>query len=206
MKIKRLYCWPVAGLVVTAFSLVGLSSCVTAGIEKPAYTVERKDGAVEIRDYPALKLATTQMGAEGRRGNDGAFMKLFRYIEGANAGGQKIAMTSPVVMEGAGDERTMGFIVPAKVAAVGAIPEPARADVRIGEIAAGRFAVLRFRGSGKPEQETEASRRLSAWLAAEGLGAAGDPIFAYYDPPWTPVPFRRNEVMVRLTAASPEKP
>jgi hypothetical protein len=26
----------------------------------------------------------------------------------------------------------------------------------------------------------------------------GDPVFAYYDPPWTPAFLRRNEVMFRI--------
>jgi hypothetical protein len=32
----------------------------------------------------------------------------------------------------------------------------------------------------------------------KGLTGDGDAEFAGYDPPWTPGPFRRNEILIRL--------
>ena len=91
----------------------------------------------------------------------------------------------------------MSFVVPEKVAGAGA-PAPAAADVKIESIPAGRFAVLRFTGAQSAAKEQAALAELRAWMAAEKLEASGEPVFAYFDPPWTPGPMRRNEVMLRL--------
>ena len=41
-------------------------------------------------------------------------------------------------------------------------------------------------------------RELRAWMAENKLVAEGDAEYAGYDPPWTPGPFRRNEVLIRV--------
>jgi len=35
-------------------------------------------------------------------------------------------------------------------------------------------------------------------MSEQGLVADGDAEVAGYDPPWTPGPFRRNEVLIRI--------
>lgn len=182
-------------LIISCVAL-GFVSCARAAVEKPSYTVVKKAHPFEVRTYPALVVAVTPMEVKDGKKDD-SFMTLFGYIQGENAEKSKIAMTSPVLIEGAAGGRTMGFIVPSKVAAAN-VPQPTNREVKISPFAAGSFAVLRFPGRQSAANETKASEKLSAWMAANSLQAAGDPIFAYYDPPWTPVPFRRNEVLVRL--------
>ena len=58
--------------------------------------------------------------------------------------------------------------------------------------------VLRFEGGRTTKNETAASEKLMAWLDGHKIAGKGSPIFAYYDPPWTPVFLRRNEVMIRI--------
>jgi len=40
--------------------------------------------------------------------------------------------------------------------------------------------------------------RLREWMKAQGLAAAGDPVWARYNAPFTPWFLRRNEVLVPL--------
>jgi hypothetical protein len=63
---------------------------------------------------------------------------------------------------------------------------------------AGRFAVLRFNGARSPQQETEHLERLKAWVADQNFRVSAAPVYAYFDPPWTPPFLRRNEVMLRV--------
>jgi hypothetical protein len=35
------------------------------------------------------------------------------------------------------------------------------------------------------ENEAKAIQRIKAWLDGQGFTGKGEPIFAYYDPPWT---------------------
>ena len=178
-------------IAAAAFWLVSTSRAAT---ETPDYKVIRTDRKFEIRDYPALTIATTPMNDNGM---NGSFGQLFRFITGKNEGAEKIAMTSPVLIDTAKDRKTMSFIMPRKAVEKG-MPKPAGDNVKLGKVEAARFAVLRFAGGRTVENEKAAIEKLTAWLEAQKIPAKSDPIFAYYDPPWTPVFLRRNEVMIRI--------
>ncbi len=187
-----------AVLTVPAIAYGGLKLS-RAGYESPRYKVESKQDGFEVRRYPAMKVVSTKMDPAADRGQrDSRFMRLFRYIDKGNAAGQKIAMTTPVFMEAGGEGGAMSFVLPEGVAEAGA-PEPGSEQVYLAEIEGGRYAALRFRGSRSTEAERKAAARLRTALEKAGLkGDTGAPIFAYYDPPWTPRALRRNEVLIRL--------
>lgn len=193
MKRPRMSIFLVVALPVAlgAFLLVSNSRAAT---ETPEYKVILAAAKFEIRDYPVLTVATTSMGGDGM---NGSFMKLFRFITGGNGSAEKIAMTSPVLIDAAKDRRTMSFIMP-KMAVDKGVPKPVGDTVTLGTIEAARFAVLRFSGSRTTANEQAAIAQLKVWLTAQKLTSKGDPLFAYYDPPWTPVFMRRNEVLVRI--------
>ena len=186
-------------------ALLFLAGCklTRAGYESAGYKVVRRSGAFEIRDYPALTLVSTPMSAT-QRTDDDSFMRLFRYIGGANEAQTKIAMTTPVFSDQDGTNRQMSFVVPKKVATTGA-PKAKRDDIAVQTRAAGRFAVHRFNGSWVAERAASARRELADWIAAEKLQPVGDPQMANYDPPFTPAFLRRNEVMVRVKEESVEQ-
>ena len=50
----------------------------------------------------------------------------------------------------------------------------------------------------RQRNEKAAIERLTTWLDGQKIAGKGAPMFAYYDPPWTPVFLRRNEVMIRI--------
>ena len=195
--------WIPGGFALLA--LVFLAGCklTRAGYESAGYKVVRRSGAFEIRDYPALTLVSTPMSAT-RPTEDGSFMRLFRYIGGANEGESKIAMTTPVFSDQVGTNRQMSFVVPKKVAASGA-PKAKREDIAVRTRPAGRFAAYRFSGSWGTEHAASARHKFEEWIAAEKLQPIGDPEMANYDPPFTPAFLRRNEVMVRVKEESVER-
>ena len=173
--------------------------------EQPRYAVvERLDRGVEIRAYDERVAVETDTRGQG----DGeAFGRLFRYITGANRGGDRIAMTAPVevggqriamtvpVEQGAGG--SMRFFLPGKVAAAGP-PEPTETGVRLVRVPAERMAALRFSGRITPMARAEHERILAEVLGGASRRAEGPPVLMGYDPPFS-VPFlRRNEVAVRL--------
>ena len=178
-------------ITLAAFWLVSNSRAAT---ETPDYKVIRTDAKFEIRDYPALTIATTPMNDDGM---NGGFGQLFRFITGKNETAEKIEMTSPVLIDTAKDQKTMSFIMPRQAVEKG-LPKPAGDNVSLGKVEAARFAVLRFGGGRTAENEKEAIDKLRAWLGGQRIAGKGEPMFAYYDPPWTPVFMRRNEVMIRI--------
>jgi hypothetical protein len=176
-----------------------------AGVESPDYTVVSKDGDFEVRRYPDMKGAATSMTAADGDGRNSGFGRLFRYISGDNEGKNKIAMTSPVFVEADGEarEQAMIFVMPKATVAAG-VPDPASDTVTVKTLKGGDFAVLRFKGYRSKTAPKEAHTRLREWIAAAGLKAEGEPVFAYYDPPWIPEALRRNEVLLRVSGVPAE--
>jgi hypothetical protein len=175
------------------FGLAGVGSGWAT--EQPDYKLLAKDGKFEIREYPSLSVVRTASG-------DGDFMRLFRYISGDNVAEQKIAMTSPVLVQHEGEKTGMSFILPREVAAAG-VPDPQDEAVAVDTLEARRFAVYRFSGGRNQRNEDRATMALAGWLAKSQLIPSGPPVFAYYDPPWIPTFLRRNEVMLEVAGSQP---
>jgi DNA gyrase inhibitor GyrI len=190
----------VSFLILAVFVVLVFVGCqaTRSGYESAPYKVVRADGKFELRDYPTLAVVETPM-ATGGNADDGSFMRLFRFITGANEGKQKIAMTTPVFMSGPDTNRTMAFVLPEKLKATTA-PKPADGAVAVRELPGGRFAVLRFSGGRNAKREAETLAHLQTWLSAQGLKVSASPVYGYFDPPWTPPFLRRNEVMLRVEA------
>lgn len=182
----------ILGLVYTGWKLTSRDA-----YESAEYSVIESHGAIEVREYPDLMLATTEMGTRVQ-GDDGSFGRLFRYISGGNEGEQKVAMTTPVFMDPKSDQTSgqMGFVLPKEVAA-STIPRPTSEQVKITKRLGGKFVVIRFAGRASIDNRTQQQTKLENWMDKNGLVAVGEPEIASYDPPWTPGPMRRNEILIR---------
>jgi DNA gyrase inhibitor GyrI len=79
------------------------------------------------------------------------------------------------------------------------IAQPDAADVNVRRRQQGRFAVIRFSGRLDAKLAKQSETRLREWIHRKGLSAADQTELAGDDPPWTPGPLQRNEVLIRLT-------
>ncbi|MFM7350149.1 MAG: SOUL family heme-binding protein [Erythrobacter sp.] len=168
--------------------------------EQPDYRVLRADGDFEIRDYPALVVAeVTSIGAR-EAANNASFRRLAAYIfaQDRPAGGERIAMTAPVLQDeiGQGAWRTR-FVMPAKYT-LATLP-PAPSDITLTEMSARRMAAVRFAGNASSRDLAMREARLRDWLREAGLTAAGEAEYAFYNSPMVPGPLRRNEVLIPVT-------
>lgn len=180
--------------------------------EQPDFRLVLADGVFEVRDYPPLLVAeTTKSGARGEALNLG-FRELAGYIFAKSRGGEKIAMTAPViedrkkiamtapVIEDAADDgkwRTR-FVMPAKYSRA-TLPRPPE-GVSISEIAARRVAVMKFSGSGNDAALAAREAELRRWMAAKELRSDGEAEYAFYNSPFIPAFMRRNEIIIPLGA------
>ena len=202
MKRKTMICLSVTATFVLA-GIFAWNTLARAAYESAEYKVVECEGKFEVREYPDLMLVatTTKLDSQGR---DGSFMRLFRYISGANESDKKISMTTPVFMENNKAESAvqMGFVMPKDIA-VGGVPAPTGEGVDVRKRTGGRFAALRFSGQLTTKSAKESETKLRTWMATKGL-VADDSVessgveTAGYDPPFTPGPLRRNEVLIRL--------
>jgi hypothetical protein len=196
--------WLIAATLLLLLGLLGGGFLMTsrAATETPAYESLQKEGDFEVRRYPALGLVSTSMPDPEM---NGSFMKLFRYIDGANEAGAKVAMTSPVLVERTAGQSTMSFILPQAVNQNGA-PKPKAEEVTLQPLPGMVVVSLRFKGRSNDALEKQAEAKLRDWAKQNALAVTGEALFAYYDPPWTPALLRRNEVLLRLKSPPPAKP
>lgn len=185
-------------IVVTAIFFFVWKVTARSQYESADYTVLESKGVFEIREYPSLMMVTTNMNIE-TQGDDGSFRRLFRYISGANETGQKVAMTTPVLIQPDKDVpgHRMGFVIPKRVVEE-RVPKPSSNQVQIRERGGGRFAVIRFNGRLTSDKFAAAETRLRSWMLSQGLLGEVYVESAGYDPPWTPGLLRRNEILIRL--------
>jgi hypothetical protein len=200
-------------ILITLLAGIGQLVGIRAGTEQPPYEVVGRVGDAEIRRYaPQIAAEAVVEGPVETARNEG-FRRVAGYIFGDNTakasvamtapvvqgrepsgGSQSIAMTAPVVQQPAGAESwSIQFIMPSKYT-LATLPQPNDPRVRLVEIPARTFAVVRFSGLGREDAVARHEKALDAALAGSSWRAVGEPVTWYYDPPWT-VPFlRRNEV------------
>jgi hypothetical protein len=172
------------------------------GREMPPYRVERAEGAREIRAYGPHLLAEVRVSGGRQEAVRTGFSVLAGYIFGANATGEKIAMTVPVGQSGeaeaaggaaAGRIWTVSFMMPARLSAT-TLPAPDNGAIRFVEAGPSRQVVERF--AGLPETADLAARAeaLRLWALAGGFEILAGPHYYFYDAPMTLPQNRRNEV------------
>lgn len=196
--------------VLLAAGFAAAAPSLALGVEEAEYRVLQQDGAIELREYAPSIVAETIVDADFEDAGNRAFRKLFRYIDGENVAQQEIAMTAPVSQAPAGRKIEMtapvgqrptnggwavSFMMPSSFT-MATIPRPSDPAVQVRAIPSYRAAVIRYSGFWSEERYREHLGELRAWIAAQGLEATGEPVWARYDPPFKPWFMRRNEVLI----------
>ncbi len=188
--------WIAAGLGLAAVG-AAVVYAQYRNTEEPDYALVRADGDFELRDYPALVVAEVTSTGDRQRASGPSFRRLAAYIfaQDRPAGGEKIAMTAPVLQdETRPGEWRMRFVMPAKYTLATLPPSPS--DITLTQTPARRMAAVRFSGDGGQRDLALMEARLRDWMAGQGLNPSGEAEFAFYDAPMIPGPLRRNEVLI----------
>ena len=190
---------------------------IRIGTEEPKHTSERLTDRVEVRRYAPRIAAETTVAADEEEARNQGFRRLAGYIFGKNQSDDAIAMTAPVSQAKAGQQIAMTapvaqsaqrtdlgegwvirFFMPSKWT-MESLPKPIDDRVRLTEVPAETFAVLRFSGDRSPRAVAEHTAELVEVLRTKGIDATGDATAWFYDPPWT-LPFRRrNEIAIPVS-------
>lgn len=169
--------------------------------EEPDFVLVSADEDFELRDYPSLVVAEVSHTGSRERASGESFRRLAAYIfaQDRPAGGEKIAMTAPVLQdETQPGEWRMRFVMPSKYT-LATLP-PAPSDITLTQMPARRMAAIRFSGNGGACDLALMEARLRDWMMGQGLMPAGEAEFAFYDAPMVPGPLRRNEVLIPVAA------
>jgi len=167
-------------------------------IEEPKYTLVKSDGKIEIREYQSYLVAETFIsGSKMNEASNAGFRKLFKYISGNNRTNTDIAMTAPVTQLRSGNAWTVSFIMPESWT-METLPIPNDPRVKLQPIPARRVLAITFSGTASDEAIGKRTDELRRYARDHKLTTIGEPVLAFYNPPWTLPWFRRNEVMLEL--------
>ena len=179
-------------------------------VEEAKYSVILKDDKFELRKYEPHVLAETIVDSDFEGAGNEAFNRLFKYISGNNKRQQEVAMTSPVGQSHSSQKIEMtspvsqkeqdgkwavSFMMPESFT-LETTPEPMDSSVKIRQVPERHVAAVRYSGFWSTKNYIRNLEELKAWIEVKAYRPVGDPIWARYNPPFTPWFLRRNEILV----------
>ena len=190
----------------SALSIFGVRT-----VEEPHFIRRPLTDTVEIRQYGSRIAAETTVTGDRRRALNTGFRRLAGYIFGGNHRDTEIAMTAPVSQQSSSEEIamtapvsqtgsaedgwTIRFFMPSKWS-MQILPKPDDEKVRLVQVPAETYGVLRFTGDRSTDAVVTRTEELLKTLRDNRIETAGEPVAWFFDPPWT-LPFRRrNEIAV----------
>ena len=206
----------IASVVVLVAAIGFVMNISTA--KEPPHEVVLKDGEIEVRQYAPQIVAEVTVSGNMRRAGNSGFRPLAGYIFGDNQARQDIKMTAPVTrsaaptsqeismtapvtrVESDSGDWVVAFVMPEEWS-MDTLPYPNNPDVRLRKVPSELVATIRFSGTGDEASHREKQQQLEGWMVENNYQAVGPAKFAGYDPPWIPGIFRRNEVIIAVTAA-----
>ena len=203
-------------IFLISFFFLNISQSAMA-IETPDYTVKMSHNNYEIRSYPSMLVAeVTVMGNRDQASTRG-FRKLAAYIFGDNISSESISMTSPVGQKKVSEKIAMtspvlqkqekkgqwivNFMMPEKYSKK-SLPIPMDNDIRIMQTAPYSTVSIRFSGSASKRNLKDHQNKLDEFLLSRKINTMGEPEYAFYDAPFVPPMFRRNEIHYRIFESS----
>jgi hypothetical protein len=204
--------WLLAILVVCVVAAIAAGP-IMSRVEQPKYDVVQQDGAIEVRDYGAMIVAEAEVEGERKLAIEQGFRLIAAYIFGANTPNTKIAMTAPVQQQasskiamtapvtqqaGASDRWTVRFVMPSDWT-LDKLPAPKDPRVTLHPQAARRMLAIGFSGLASDEVIKAKTLELRDYAARHSIATTGEPLLAFYNPPWTLPIFRRNEIMLDIS-------
>jgi len=201
--------WKIIVSLLFLAAIIASIGPIMSRVELPSYQVEQQFGAIEIRLYKPLLVAEVEVEGERREAIRKGFSILADYIFGNNSKADTVAMTAPVLQKAnekipmtapvtqvqEADAWKICFHMPAAYS-LDTLPRPNDARVIIVEVPAKRAVVITFSGSSSEENIARHRKILLDFVQTHNVKTVGEPILAFYNPPWT-LPFlRRNEIML----------
>jgi DNA gyrase inhibitor GyrI len=204
--------WIMLAAIIGVIIIGGIfAGPIMSDVETPNYEVISAQAGIEIRQYAPMIIAEVQMDGEREDAIGNGFRLLADYIFGNNQGLQdiamtapvqqqkniKIAMTAPVQQQSIGDIWRVSFVMPSEYS-METLPKPVNDRVAIKRVPSKQFIVVTFAGTNSNKNVTVHEEKLMRYVKANNLSVVGAPTYAFYNPPWTLPPMRRNEVMMEM--------
>lgn len=207
MKVKLM----ILSLIVTILAVFLLWGPIMSQVEQPKYSVLEASKSIQIRSYTPMIVARVTVTGDRQSAMRKGFKQLANYIFGNNTQrakismtgpvsahqNEKIPMTAPVTQYGKQDVWVVQFMMPAGYT-LKSLPRPNNPHVTLHTVLEKHFVVIRFSGRNRSSNLEKHLHALEGYMVQRHLKAVSEPIYAFYNPPWT-LPFlRRNEILIEI--------
>ena len=192
---------------IAAGALVGLGIAYVIrekAAPRPNWRVLVSEGELQIRSYPAIRVAETIMTGPRKEALNNGYRLLAAYVLGEN-----LPMTVPVLQDAGNpmgsdppvfDDAIEGgwrvrFILPDDAGELA----PPPAGITLVDLLPRRVGAATFHGTAHDERLQAAEDRLRGWLARHGEECLrAEPEYGFYNSPMIPPALRRVEVLLAL--------
>ena len=196
-----------------------------SNVEQPKYRVISEQGNIQIREYNPVIVAEVQVQGEREEAISQGFGLLADYIFGNNKveqdiamtapvtqqsgqkiartapvtqqSSQKIALTAPVKQQGSDNAWKVNFTMPSKYS-MNTLPKPNNEKVTLHQISSKKYIVIKFSGMGSNKNLALHEKELQEYISENKIQTLSEPIYAFYNPPWTLAFLRHNEIMIEI--------
>jgi hypothetical protein len=167
--------------------------------ELPQYQVQKVlSEKIEIRNYQSKLVAEVLVFGTRKEAVKSGFRTLASYIFGNNTTKTSIEMTSPVnQIKQASNQWLIQFGMPHNFM-LDSLPKPKNPNIVLRVVPVQKTAVISFSGVWSDEKFAINLQELQKYITANNLLTVAEPIFAYYDDPFTFPWNRKNEIIWQI--------
>ena len=84
-------------------------------------------------------------------------------------------------------------------------PPPDDPAIALRQVPPTRYAVVKYSGFWSENAYQQYEQQLHDWIAERGFEKEGEPVWAKYNPPFTPWFLRRNEVLIAINGVGTDR-
>lgn len=200
-------------ILIVVIVLVGLVlwGPIMSQVEQAKYKVIESYGNIEVRDYPAMIIAEVEVSGNRDESINQGFKIIADYIFGNNIiqkevenksevpqkFSEKIAMTAPVMQQNYKKSWKIRFVMPSSYT-LQTLPKPNNPKVILKKVENKKYITIKFSGLASEETLKENLSILNNFIKSHNLRVLSSEVYAFFNPPWTLPPLRRNEIMIEI--------
>jgi hypothetical protein len=195
-------------LVIASISFI-IWTQVISKVEQPRYDILKEQNNIQLRKYNEMIVAQVEVIGGRKEAIKEGFNILADYILGGNEEKKSLNMTAPVMQQLVSgrviskDVKSKNkeakvwqvrFVMPSSFK-LDELPKPHNENIKFIKVTSHKSLVVTFSGMVSDSNISSHIGDLKAYAKANKIKLLGEPIIAFYNPPWT-LPFlRKNEVI-----------
>ena len=106
-------------------------------------------------------------------------------------------MTAPVKQQGSDNAWKVNFTMPSKYS-MNTLPKPNSEKVTLHQVPSKKYVVIKFSGMNSNKNLASHEKELQEYISENKIQTLSEPIYAFYNPPWTLAFLRHNEIMIEI--------